>query len=162
MRLLLGATLFFAAFFTVLILLAGWPGLLAWVAWKTAPAITPGSDPELERIVGKDTAQGMRADARRLGLVSGTAFTCGVRDNEWYEALNVAAFTENIERLTKLPHDAKTAATRVHAYFIVNLPHGLSAGEKRKQEGTCGALQADTDLRDADRMVQRWRRKREP
>jgi hypothetical protein len=30
--------------------------LLAWVAWETAPAFKAGSDPELERIVGKDTA----------------------------------------------------------------------------------------------------------
>ena len=156
--LLLG-TLFFAAFFTVVILLAGWPGLLAWVAWETAPALKPGSDPELERIVGKDFAQGLRADARRLALVSGTAFTCGLRDQKWSEELPIAVFSENFEKLAKLPHDAKTAAARVHAYFIVNLALGASAGEQRKREGTCAALQADADLRDADRMVQQWRRK---
>jgi len=157
LTLLLG-TLFFAAFFTVVILLAGWPGLLALVAWKTAPMIMPGSDPELERIVGKDTAQGLRADARRLGLVTGTAFACGSRDQKWSEELPIAVFSENFEKLAKLPHDAKTAAAHVHAYFIVNLALGASAGEQRKREGTCAALQADADLRDADRMVEQWRR----
>jgi hypothetical protein len=158
MRLLLWATVFFAIFFTVLIPMAGWLGLLGLVAWKTAPAIMPGSDPELERIVGKDTAQGLRADARRLGFVSGTALTCGLRDQKWSEELPIAVFSENWEKLAKLPHDAKTAAARVHTYFIVNLALGASAGEQRKREGTCAALQADADLRDADRMVQQWRR----
>jgi len=162
MRLILFlGTLFFAAFFTVVILLAGWPGLLAWVAWETAPALKPGSDPELERIVGKDFAQGLRADARRLALVSGTAFTCGLRDQKWSEELPIAVFSENFEKLAKLPHNAKTAAAHVHAYFIVNLALGAPAGEQRKREGTCAALQADADLRDADRMVQQWRRKSE-
>ena len=132
--------------------------MLAWVAWETAPALKPGSDPELERIVGKDFAQGLRADARRLALVSGTAFTCGLRDQKWSEELPIAVFSENFEKLAKLPHDAKTAAARVHAYFIINLALGASAGEQRKREGTCAALQADADLRDADRMVQQWRR----
>ncbi len=159
MRLLLWATVFFATFFTVLILMAGWPGLLGLVAWKSTPMIMPGSDPELERIVGKDTAQALRADAQRLALVSGTAFTCGLRDQKWSEELPIAVFSENFEKLAKLPHDAKTAAARVHAYFIVNLARGASAGEQRKREGTCAALQADADLRDADRMVQQWRRK---
>jgi hypothetical protein len=157
--LLLG-TLFFAAFFTVAIPLAGWPGLLAWVAWETAPAVIPDSDPELERIVGKDLAQRLRADARRLALVSGTAFTCGLRNEKWSGDVHTAVFLENFEKLAELPDGAKkTAWTRVNAYFIVNMPLGLLAGGKRKQEGTCGALQADADLRDADRLVQQWRRK---
>ena len=85
--------------------------------------------------------------------------TCGLRDEKWSEELPIAVFSENFEKFAKLPHDAKTAAARVHAYFIVNLALGASAGEQRKREGTCATLQADADLRDADRMVQQWRRK---
>ena len=130
MRLLLViAVLFIGAFSGAFILLAGWPAFTGWVASQKAPALKQGSDPELERIVGKETAESMRGDARWLAFVSGAVFACGLRDENWAKELHIAMINDNIEKLAKFPHDANTAATRVHAYYVANLMPGLSEGE---------------------------------
>ncbi len=72
----------------------------------------------------------------------------------WPELLGLAAWKAVA---TSAKADAELAALRVQANFLLNMPAGLKTGAERKQPGTCGTVRYEGELREADRLVEKWR-----
>src|SRR5437879_11378535 len=103
-------------FLAVLLVLGGFalvkagPWLFGYVVSSAVEKVAERPDPVLERMVGKDTADRLRANAARLARISGAAFACGLRDRKWLDDLALASLNEAMERTGGAAADPPMAA----------------------------------------------------